>query len=182
MGHSALQVSICSFVKGKLKVGSFSKNHFFLLLLFFFFLHHSAYIASSKYYSFFCCMQVLCKSCDPGVGGRDFEHQLLVRFAEEFKKKYKIDTLSRPKQTLRLLAECEKVKKVMSTVTNPQTLSIECFADDKDVSGKTSRCVCVRACVRVRVRTRARVCVCVCVCPHSQVSLTGMSSMSCVLV
>lgn len=84
-------------------------------------------------------MQVLCKSFDSGVGGRDLDGRLLIRFAEEFKNKYKIDTLARPKQMLRLIGECEKVKKVMSTVTNPQTLSIECFADDKDVSGKTSR-------------------------------------------
>ncbi len=86
-----------------------------------------------------CFIQVLCKSFDSGVGGRDLDSRLFFRFAEEFKNKYKIDAVARPKQRLRLLGECEKVKKVMSTVINPQTLSIECFADDKDVSAKTSR-------------------------------------------
>lgn len=64
-----------------------------------------------------------------------------MHFAKEFKKKYKIDTMSRPKQRLRLTTECEKLKKVLSTVIVNQTLSIECFADDKDVSGATNRCV-----------------------------------------
>lgn len=86
-------------------------------------------------------LQVLCKSFDPGVGGRDFDQHLLVHFAEEFKNKYKIDTMARPKQRLRLTQECEKLKKVLSTVTVRQTLSIECFADDKDVTGTTNRYV-----------------------------------------
>ncbi len=120
MGHSALQVSICSFQKGRLKViirQTISINVTTFIML---------------------CVQVLSKSC-VGIGGRDLDECLFMRFAEDFKKKYKIDSLARPKQMLRLLTECEKVKKVMSTVTNPQTLSIECFADDKDVTGKTSR-------------------------------------------
>ncbi len=86
-----------------------------------------------------CSVQVLSKSFDTGVGGRDLDARLFMRFAEEFKNKYNIDAVTRPKQMLRLMAEIEKVKKVMSTVTNPQTLSIECFADDKDVTGRTSR-------------------------------------------
>ena len=86
---------------------------------------------------------MLCKSFDPGVGGRDFDQCLLVHFAAEFKKKYKIDTMSRPKQRLRLTTECEKLKKLLSTVTVQQSISIECFADDKDVAGTTNRSVLV---------------------------------------
>lgn len=82
---------------------------------------------------------MLSKASNPGVGGRDLDFKLVLHFAEEFKKKYKIDVLGNPKRLLRLMGEVEKVKKMMSTVTNMIPLNIECFADDRDVSSKTKR-------------------------------------------
>ena len=43
---------------------------------------------------------------------------------------------------LRLLAECEKLKKLMSANATVIPLNIECFMDDKDVTGKLQRWVC----------------------------------------
>ncbi|XP_003390556.1 PREDICTED: heat shock 70 kDa protein 4-like isoform X2 [Amphimedon queenslandica] len=101
MGHHALQVSVCAFNKGKLKV--------------------------------------LSKAADHLLGGRDFDKRLLHHFAEEFKVKYKIDALSRIKQTARLRNECEKLRKLMSSNATPIPMNIECFMDDKDVSSKMKR-------------------------------------------
>ncbi len=56
-----------------------------------------------------------------------------------FQKKYKIDVFGNPKRYLRLMGAVEKVKKTLSSVTTPVPLNIECFADEKDVSGNIKR-------------------------------------------
>lgn len=71
------------------------------------------------------------------------DFKLVQHFVAEFKKKYKIDALGNPKRLLRLMGEVEKVKKMMSTVTNSIPLNIECFADDRDVSSHTKRYIMV---------------------------------------
>lgn len=86
-----------------------------------------------------CSLQVLSKAFDPYLGGRNLDHQLLLHFAEEFKKRYNVDALSRAKQTLRLTTECEKLKKLMSANATSIPLNIECFMDDKDVQGRMKR-------------------------------------------
>ena len=85
--------------------------------------------------------QVLATSCDQEVGGRDFDEVLAKYFSEEFRKKYKVDAENpkQPKPYIRLLQECEKLKKLMSANTQAIPLSIECFINDKDVAGKMSR-------------------------------------------
>lgn len=57
--------------------------------------------------------------------------------------KYNIDCLSSVRPRLRLMTECEKLKKLMSANTTAIPLNIECFMDDKDVTGRLQRCVCV---------------------------------------
>lgn len=84
-------------------------------------------------------LKVLASSCDDGVGGRDFDEVLAKHFSAEFRTKYKVDAESHPKPYLRLLQECEKLKKLMSANTQAIPISIECFMDDKDVSSKMSR-------------------------------------------
>ena len=51
---------------------------------------------------------------DPNLGGRDFDMLLANHFAEEFKARYKVDAKTKPRAFIRLLAECEKLKKLMS--------------------------------------------------------------------
>ncbi|KAK7496450.1 hypothetical protein BaRGS_00012372 [Batillaria attramentaria] len=84
-------------------------------------------------------LKVLAVSCDPEVGGRDFDEVLAKHFSAEFRGRYKIDPESKPKPYIRLLQECEKLKKLMSANTQAIPLNIECFMDDKDVSSKLSR-------------------------------------------
>ena len=56
----------------------------------------------------------------------------------EFKKKYKVDS-SNPRQWLRLLQECDKMKQLMSASNIPVPMNIECYAEDKDVAGRMNR-------------------------------------------
>ena len=83
--------------------------------------------------------QVLSKDFDPSIGGRLFDERLMRHFSAEFKKRYNIDSLTRPRQTMRLTTECERLKKSMSTITQPVTISLDCFADDRDLMGKIKR-------------------------------------------
>ncbi|XP_062514689.1 heat shock 70 kDa protein 4-like [Corticium candelabrum] len=101
VGDSSLQVAVCAFNKGKLKV--------------------------------------LATAADPSFGGRNFHEKLLTHFSGEFKKKYKIDTLTNPKAHLRLRNECEKLKRLMSANTTLIPMNIECLMDDKDVSDRMKR-------------------------------------------
>ena len=43
------------------------------------------------------------------------------------------------KATMKLLTECVKLKKLMAANTNRLPINIECFMDDKDVSGHMDR-------------------------------------------
>ena len=41
------------------------------------------------------------------------------------------------------MTECEKLKKLMSANNTVIPLNIECFMDDKDVTGRLQRCACM---------------------------------------
>ncbi|GFT22822.1 heat shock 70 kDa protein 4L [Nephila pilipes] len=84
-------------------------------------------------------LKVLCSTWDFCVGGRDIDNCIVRHFSQEFKTKYNLNVLSNQRAIVRLLQECEKLKKNLSA--NPQVLplNIECFMDDKDVSSKLGR-------------------------------------------
>lgn len=82
---------------------------------------------------------MLASVSDPHIGGRNFDRLLSQHFTEEFKTKYKINVSSNAKASIRLLAECEKIKKQMSANSTKLPLNIECFMEDKDVSSHFSR-------------------------------------------
>jgi len=84
-------------------------------------------------------LKVLATTFDPSLGGRDFDELLVDHMTEHFKTKYKVDAKSKPKAYIRLTQECEKMKKLMSANIQPIPLNIECFMDDKDVSGTMKR-------------------------------------------
>ena len=50
-----------------------------------------------------------------------------------------MDARESPRAWLRLLDESEKIKKQMSANQTPIPLNIECFMNDKDVTGKMQR-------------------------------------------
>ncbi|KAG2457222.1 heat shock protein 105 kDa-like [Polypterus senegalus] len=101
MGHSAFQVCVCAFNKGKLKV--------------------------------------LATAFDPYLGGRNFDEKLVDYFCADFLSKYKLDVRSNKRALVRLYQECEKLKKLMSSNSTDIPFNIECFMNDKDVSGKMNR-------------------------------------------
>lgn len=81
---------------------------------------------------------VISVAADHSLGGRDLDDIILNKFAAEFKEKYSIDVLSKPKPTARLRKDCEKAKKILST--NPEApLNIECLMNDVDVRGNIKR-------------------------------------------
>lgn len=83
-------------------------------------------------------LTVLSTAADRNFGGRDFDRALLLHFAEEFKGKYKIDVLSQPRATFRLLAGCERLKKVLSA-NALAPLNVENLMEDIDASSQLKR-------------------------------------------
>jgi len=85
--------------------------------------------------------KLVMQSCayDRSCGGRAFNEVLAKKFAEDFKAKYKVDAFTNVKAMLKLISESEKLKKQMSANTNKMPLNIECFMEDKDVSGSVNR-------------------------------------------
>jgi molecular chaperone DnaK (HSP70) len=81
------------------------------------------------------------KACtfDRGCGGQSFDAKLAKHFADEFKEKHKLDPHTVPRVYLKLLTEVEKIKKQMSANTNMLPLSIECFMEERDLSGRADR-------------------------------------------
>ncbi|XP_066286291.1 heat shock 70 kDa protein 4-like isoform X3 [Branchiostoma lanceolatum] len=84
-------------------------------------------------------LKVLATAFDSTIGGHNFDLRLAEHFAEEFKKKYKVDAKTKPRAMLRLLTECEKLKKLMSANATEIPMNIECFMEDKDVTGRMKR-------------------------------------------
>jgi len=72
-------------------------------------------------------------------GGRNFDEEMCKHFATEFSTKYKLNVFENKKATMKLLTECVKLKKLMAANTNKLPINIECFMDDKDVSGHMDR-------------------------------------------
>ncbi|XP_019385660.1 PREDICTED: heat shock protein 105 kDa [Crocodylus porosus] len=84
-------------------------------------------------------LKVLGTAFDPFLGGRNFDEKLVDHFCAEIKARYKLDPKSRIRALLRLYQECEKLKKLMSSNSTDIPLNIECFMNDRDVSGKLNR-------------------------------------------
>lgn len=86
-------------------------------------------------------LKVLGTALEPFLGGKNFNEKLVEHFCAEFNTKYKLDAKSRIWALLRLYRECEKLKELMSSNSTDIPLNIECFMNDKDVSGKMNRYV-----------------------------------------
>lgn len=75
---------------------------------------------------------------DPSLGGRTIDDLLVQHFAADFKTRFRVDALSRPRPRLRLRKDVEKLKRVLSANAEGR-LNIECLMDDVDVSAAMSR-------------------------------------------
>lgn len=76
---------------------------------------------------------------DANLGGSDFDRLIAEYFADEFQTRYRINARSNARAYVRLLMESERLKKLMSANTQEIPLNIECFIDEKDVTGKMCR-------------------------------------------
>jgi len=80
-------------------------------------------------------MKVLSTVCDRDLGGRNFDDVIIEFLAESFQKKTGIDVRKNIKAILKLQAAAEKAKKTLSPAgVNEVNISVECLADDKDLS------------------------------------------------
>ncbi|XP_039280226.1 97 kDa heat shock protein [Nilaparvata lugens] len=84
-------------------------------------------------------LKMLACASDPNFGGRDIDLILAEEFNKNFQQKFKVDARSNPRAFLRLMNEVEKFKKQMSANSTKLSLFIDCFVDDKDVSGDMKR-------------------------------------------
>ncbi|KAL9971511.1 hypothetical protein ACROYT_G017682 [Oculina patagonica] len=84
-------------------------------------------------------LKVLATAADPNLGGRNFDEILVDHFVEDFKKRYKLDVSTNAKAGIRLIRECEKMKKLMSANSQEIPLNVECLMEDRDVSGRFKR-------------------------------------------
>eukprot|EP00002_Diphylleia_rotans_P018789 TRINITY_DN3635_c0_g1_i1.p1 TRINITY_DN3635_c0_g1~~TRINITY_DN3635_c0_g1_i1.p1 ORF type:complete len:746 (+),score=152.59 TRINITY_DN3635_c0_g1_i1:58-2295(+) len=77
-------------------------------------------------------------SFDRNLGGRDFDRVLYEHFADEILKKHKLNVRTNTKATIRLLAACEKLKKVLSA-NAASKITVESIMEDTDISFDYSR-------------------------------------------
>eukprot|EP00002_Diphylleia_rotans_P014938 TRINITY_DN289_c1_g1_i2.p1 TRINITY_DN289_c1_g1~~TRINITY_DN289_c1_g1_i2.p1 ORF type:complete len:636 (-),score=148.09 TRINITY_DN289_c1_g1_i2:1470-3377(-) len=70
---------------------------------------------------------------DRNVGGRNFDRLLFEHFADQVQKKYKLNVRSNPKACIRLLAACEKLKKVLSANASSK-IAVESLMEDTDIT------------------------------------------------
>lgn len=84
-------------------------------------------------------LKMVATASDPSLGGRDFDRLIMDTMRDDYQTRYKVDSYSTSKAKLRLRAECEKAKKLMSSNIQPTPIGLECFIDEKDVNGKMAR-------------------------------------------
>ncbi|XP_039745740.1 97 kDa heat shock protein isoform X2 [Pararge aegeria] len=84
-------------------------------------------------------LKVLATSSDPFCGGRDIDMALAEYFCQDFMTRLKLDARKNQRAFLRLLQEVEKLKKQMSANSTRLPLNIECFMEERDVSGEMQR-------------------------------------------
>jgi heat shock 70kDa protein 4 len=83
-------------------------------------------------------LSVKATACDRHFGGRNFDKALVDHFQKEFKEKFKIDINENAKARVRVLAACEKLKKILSA-NSSGPISIESLMNDVDVRGMIKR-------------------------------------------
>eukprot|EP01026_Neomeris_dumetosa_P018796 TRINITY_DN1741_c0_g1_i4.p1 TRINITY_DN1741_c0_g1~~TRINITY_DN1741_c0_g1_i4.p1 ORF type:complete len:857 (-),score=177.71 TRINITY_DN1741_c0_g1_i4:190-2739(-) len=83
-------------------------------------------------------LEVKSHAWDANLGGRDFDAILFDHFSKQFQQKYGLDVRESPKASLRLRVGCEKVKKILSGITEAQQM-IESLMDDRDFELRITR-------------------------------------------
>ena len=73
-------------------------------------------------------LSVRYKSSNPFVGGRDLDRAIYEVFRKQWLDKYKVNINDLPKQKLKLLRACQKVKKLL-TGNKDALWTLDCFHD-----------------------------------------------------
>lgn len=76
---------------------------------------------------------------DRDCGGRVFNEKVAKYFVDDFKTRYKFDASTNKNAMSKLLAEVEDLKKQMSANDNRLLLNIECFMENRNVTGSVDR-------------------------------------------
>eukprot|EP00277_Geminigera_cryophila_P001355 CAMPEP_0179428870 /NCGR_PEP_ID=MMETSP0799-20121207/14419_1 /TAXON_ID=46947 /ORGANISM="Geminigera cryophila, Strain CCMP2564" /LENGTH=892 /DNA_ID=CAMNT_0021204551 /DNA_START=255 /DNA_END=2933 /DNA_ORIENTATION=+ len=86
-------------------------------------------------------LKVLSHTYTKNIGGQRIDSMLFDHFADEFKEKFKIDARTQDRARLRLLLQCEKIKKTLSACPADldTPINVECLMNDMDVSGLLNR-------------------------------------------
>jgi heat shock protein 4 len=84
-------------------------------------------------------LTILGSAWDDTLGGSSFDKIIYEKMRVDFVAKYKVDADKNKRAQVKLLEASEKVKKTMSANSIDIPLNLECFMDDKDVSGKINR-------------------------------------------
>ncbi|CAG9791940.1 unnamed protein product [Diatraea saccharalis] len=84
-------------------------------------------------------LRLLATASDPQCGGRDIDAALAEYFCQDFTTRFKLDPRKNQRAYQRLLQEVEKLKKQMSANSTRLPLNIECFMEERDVSGDMQR-------------------------------------------
>lgn len=83
-------------------------------------------------------LSVRYKAANPFVGGRDFDRAMYETFRAQWLQKYKVDINEKPKQKLKLIKACKKIKKLL-TGNKDAVWTLDCFHDDNDFPLKLTR-------------------------------------------
>jgi len=83
-------------------------------------------------------LSVRYKAANPFVGGRDFDRAIYETFRAQWLAKYKVDINEKPKQKLKLIQSCKKIKKLL-TGNKDAVWTLDCFHDDNDFPLKLTR-------------------------------------------
>eukprot|EP01084_Bolivina_argentea_P178299 308216_1 len=92
-------------------------------------------------------LSVRYKAANPYCGGRDFDRALYERFRQEWLAKHKVDIDTKPKQKLKLLLACRKIKKLL-TGNKDALWTLDCFHDDHDFQIEIHRHEMEEACTK----------------------------------
>jgi len=84
-------------------------------------------------------LSILGSAWDETLGGSSFDNVIYEKLAADFLAKYKCDASTNKRAQVKLIEACEKAKKTMSANSIDIPINLECWMNDKDVTGKVNR-------------------------------------------
>ena len=82
--------------------------------------------------------EVLSTAGNTHLGGEDFDNRIVDHFVKEFKQKFKKDLKSNPRALRRLMTNCERAKRTLSSSTQAN-IEIDSLSEGVDFYSKITR-------------------------------------------